>query len=203
MDLQELVCAHSPDSDDAYMFYGLATRKVRSKLVNFKHKLEDIQSLNRRAMNGEYELTAISYHAYPYVADKYAVMASGSSVGDGYGPMLVALHPMDLSELKGKRIAIPGRLTTAFLTLNIIEPDFVPVEVAFDKILDAAGSLTTLPDKGNYPKELEAFGNREFRQIFFKPYRLIYQVAGKHVTVMLVADGRRDMPALLAKRLLG
>ena len=72
-----------------------------------------------------------------------------------------------------------------------------------DKILDAVGSLTTLPDKGNYPKELEAFGNREFRQIFFKPYRMIYQVAGKHVTVMLVADGRRDMPALLAKRLLG
>ena len=72
-----------------------------------------------------------------------------------------------------------------------------------DKILDAVGSLTTLPEKGNYPKELEAFGNREFRQIFFKPYRLIYQVAGKHVTVMLVADGRRDMPVLLAKRLLG
>ena len=76
-------------------------------------------------------------------------------------------------------------------------------QYVIDKILDAAGSLTTLPDKGNYPKELEAFGNREFRQIFFKPYRLIYQVAGKHVTVMLVADGRRDMLALLAKRLLG
>ena len=76
-------------------------------------------------------------------------------------------------------------------------------QYVIDKILDAAGSLTTLPDKGNYPKELEAFRNREFRQIFFKPYRLIYQVAGKHVTVMLVADGRRDMPVLLAKRLLG
>jgi 1,4-dihydroxy-6-naphthoate synthase len=137
MDLKEIVCAHSPDSDDAYMFYGLATRKVRSKLLNFRHQLEDIQSLNRRAMNGEYELTAISYHAYPYVADKYYVMASGSSVGDGYGPMLVALHPMGVDELKGKRIAIPGRLTTAFLTLNILQPDFVPVEVAFDKILDA------------------------------------------------------------------
>ncbi len=137
MDLKEIVCAHSPDSDDAYMFYGLATRKVRSKLLNFRHQLEDIQSLNRRAMNGEYELTAISYHAYPYVADKYYVMASGSSVGDGYGPMLVALHPMGVDDLKGKRIAIPGRLTTAFLTLNILQPDFVPVEVAFDKILDA------------------------------------------------------------------
>ena len=137
MDLKEIVCAHSPDSDDAYMFYGLATRKVRSKLLNFRHQLEDIQSLNRRAMNGEYELTAISYHAYPYVADKYFVMASGSSVGDGYGPILVALHPMSVDDLKGKRIAIPGRLTTAFLILNIIQPDFIAVEVPFDKILDA------------------------------------------------------------------
>ena len=137
MDLKEIVCAHSPDSDDAYMFYGLATRKVRSKLLSFRHPLEDIQSLNRRAMNGEYELTAISYHAYPYVADKYFVMASGSSVGDGYGPMLVALRPMGIDDLKGKRIAIPGRLTTAFLTLSIMQPDFIPVEVPFDKILDA------------------------------------------------------------------
>lgn len=137
MDLQEIVCAHSPDSDDAYMFYGLATRKIRSKLLTFRHQLEDIQSLNRRAMAGEYELTAISYHAYPYVADKYYVMASGSSVGDGYGPMLVALHPMSVEDLKGKRIAIPGRLTTAFLTLSILQPDFQAVEVPFDRILDA------------------------------------------------------------------
>ena len=137
MALQQIVCAHSPDSDDAYMFYGLATRKIRSKLLNFQHKLEDIQSLNQRAMQGEYELTAISYHAYPYVADKYYVMASGSSVGDGYGPMLVALHPMGVDDLKGKRIAIPGRLTTAYLTLKILQPDFVAVEVPFDRILDA------------------------------------------------------------------
>ncbi|MBM3784229.1 MAG: ABC transporter substrate-binding protein [Acidobacteria bacterium] len=137
MDLKEIVCAHSPDSDDAYMFYGLATRKIRSKTLNFVHRLEDIQSLNRRAMNGEYELTAISYHAYPYVADKYAVMASGSSVGDGYGPMLVATHPMGIDDIKGKRIAIPGRLTTAFLTLSILQPDFIPVDIPFDRILEA------------------------------------------------------------------
>ena len=79
-DPKEIVCAHSPDSDDAYMFYGLATKKVRSRLLTFRHVLEDIQSLNQRAMKGEYELTAISYHAYPYVADKYMLMASGSSV---------------------------------------------------------------------------------------------------------------------------
>jgi 1,4-dihydroxy-6-naphthoate synthase len=134
---QEIVCAHSPDSDDAYMFYALATRKLRSPLVNFRHVLNDIQTLNQKAREGEYELTAISYHAYPYVADKYALMAAGSSVGDGYGPMVVSLHPMALEDLKGKRIAIPGRLTTSYLTLRLIEPDFEAVDTPFDKILDA------------------------------------------------------------------
>ena len=134
---REIVCAHSPDSDDAFMFYALATKKLRSRSLTFRHVLEDIQSLNRRAMNGEYELTAISFHAYPYVADKYMVMASGSSVGDGYGPMIVANHPMAPEEIKGKKIAIPGKLTTAFLTLKLFEPDFEPIEIHFDKILDA------------------------------------------------------------------
>ena len=133
----EIVCAHSPDSDDAYMFYGMATKKVRSKLLTFRHVLEDIQSLNRRAMNGEYELTAISYHAYPYVADKYMLMASGSSVGDGYGPMVVSQHPIAPEDLKGKRIAIPGKLTTAYLSLKLFQPDFEAVEIPFDKIIDA------------------------------------------------------------------
>src|SRR5580704_12292813 len=100
----DIVCAHSPDSDDAYMFYALATRKIRSPLVEFRHVLEDIQSLNQKARAGQYELTAISYHAYPFVEDKYVLMASGSSVGDGYGPTLVAAHPMSVSDLKGKRI---------------------------------------------------------------------------------------------------
>ncbi|MEO8659094.1 MAG: MqnA/MqnD/SBP family protein [Bryobacteraceae bacterium] len=133
----EVICAHSPDSDDAFMFYGLATKKIRSRLVSFRHVLEDIETLNRKAMEGVYELTAISYHAYPYVADKYALMASGSSVGDGYGPMVVAQHPMAPEDLKGKRIAIPGKLTTAYLALKIFEPDFEAVPVAFDHILDA------------------------------------------------------------------
>ena len=132
----EIVCAHSPDSDDAYMFYALATRKVRSPYLNFRHVLDDIQTLNQKAREGEYELTAISYHAYPYVADKYALMAAGSSVGDGYGPMVVAQRAMDPAELKGKRIAIPGKLTTAYLTLRLMQPDFEPVVVPFDKILD-------------------------------------------------------------------
>lgn len=134
---REIVSAHSPDSDDAFMFYGLATKKIRSTKVNFKHVLSDIQTLNQKAVEGVYDLTAISYHAYPYVADKYVLMAAGSSIGDGYGPMLIALKPMDLEEIRGKRIAIPGKLTTAYLTLKIMQPDFEPVVVPFDQILDA------------------------------------------------------------------
>lgn len=133
----EIVSAHSPDSDDAFMFYGLATKKVRSQLVTFRHVLSDIETLNRKAREGVYDLSAISYHAYPYVADKYVLMASGSSVGDGYGPMVVATRTMEPEEIKGKRIAIPGTLTTAFLALKIFEADFTPVVVPFDKILDA------------------------------------------------------------------
>jgi 1,4-dihydroxy-6-naphthoate synthase len=98
--------------------------------------LEDIESLNRKAVQGLYELTAISYHAYPYVADKYQLMASGSSVGDGYGPMLISTKPMAVEEIKGKRIAIPGKMTTAYLTLKLFEPDFIEVITPFDKIPD-------------------------------------------------------------------
>lgn len=119
------------------MFYALATRKIRSRLVQFKHVLEDIETLNRKAMEGVYDLTAISYHAYPYVADKYMLLASGSSIGDGYGPMLVSNTPMSVEELKGKRIAIPGKLTSAYLALKIMQPDFEPVVTPFDRILDA------------------------------------------------------------------
>jgi 1,4-dihydroxy-6-naphthoate synthase len=133
----EIVCAHSPDSDDAFMFYGLATKKVRSRVVTFRHVLEDIESLNRKATEGVYELTAISYHAYPYVADKYLLMASGSSVGDGYGPVVVSTRHMAPEDLKGKRIAIPGTMTTAFLTLKLFQPDFEHVVIPFDKILEA------------------------------------------------------------------
>src|SRR5437588_2872600 len=131
----EIVCAHSPDSDDAFMFYGLATKKIRSRMVTFRHVLEDIETLNRKASDGAYEITAISYHAYPYVSDKYVLMASGSSVGDGYGPLVVALHPMEPEEIKGRKIAIPGRMTTAYLALKIFEPDFEAVIVPFDQIL--------------------------------------------------------------------
>jgi 1,4-dihydroxy-6-naphthoate synthase len=133
----EITSAHSPDSDDAFMFYGIATKKVRSPKVAFRHVLEDIETLNRKAMEGRYELTAISYHAYPYVADKYVLMASGSSIGDGYGPMLIANRPMEVDEIKGKRIAVPGTLTTAYLACKLFQSDFEPVVTPFDKITDA------------------------------------------------------------------
>jgi 1,4-dihydroxy-6-naphthoate synthase len=139
---QEIVSAHSPDSDDAFMFYGLATKKVRSPLVTFRHVLEDIESLNRKAMEGRYDLSAISYHAYPFVADKYVLMSSGSSIGDGYGPLLIAARPMEPEDLKGKRIAVPGKLTSAFLTLSLYEPDFQAVVTPFDKIMDAVRERT-------------------------------------------------------------
>ncbi len=135
--VHDVVCAHSPDSDDAFMFYGLATKKVRSRFVNFRHVLEDIETLNRKAMEGVYELTAISYHAYPYVAGKYVLMASGSSIGDGYGPMIISRNNMSPDEIKGKRIAIPGKMTTAYLALKLVEPDFEAVVVPFDSIPDA------------------------------------------------------------------
>ena len=135
--LVDIVCAYSPDSDDAFMFYALATKKIRSNLVEFHNNLSDIQTLNQKASNGEYDLTAISYHAYPYIADKYALMAAGSSVGDGYGPMVVALHPMAIEDLKGKRIAIPGRRTTSYLALRLLQPDFEAVDIPFDHILEA------------------------------------------------------------------
>ncbi|MCS7025575.1 MAG: ABC transporter substrate-binding protein [Bryobacteraceae bacterium] len=136
-ELPEIVCAHSPDSDDAFMFYGLATKKIRSKILTLRHVLEDIESLNRKALDGVYGMTAISYHAYPYVADKYVLTAAGSSVGDGYGPILVASRPFGPDEIKGKRIGIPGTLTSAYLTLRLMEPDFEAVPMAFDQILTA------------------------------------------------------------------
>jgi 1,4-dihydroxy-6-naphthoate synthase len=138
----EIVSAHSPDSDDAFMFYGLATKKVRSPRVSFRHVLEDIETLNRKALDGTYELTAISYHAYPYVAGKYVLMASGSSVGDGYGPMIISTRPMEPEELKGKRIAVPGLLTTAYLASKLFQPDFEAVVTPFDKITEAVKERT-------------------------------------------------------------
>ena len=130
--------AHSPDPDDAFMFYGLSSGAVDPGPYRFEHILEDIQSLNERAQRGEYEVTAISIHAYPYVADKYALTACGSSMGDNYGPMVVTRSAMSIDDLRGKTIAIPGKMTTAFLTLQLLlGPEaFEPRVVMFDQIPD-------------------------------------------------------------------
>ena len=133
----KIVVAHSPDSDDAFMFYGLATQKIRSTRISFEHVLQDIESLNQAALETRYDMTAISYHAYPYVADKYVLTTAGSSVGNGYGPLVVAQRPCAVEELKGKTIAVPGARTTAYLVLKLLQPDFQPLLVSFDKILDA------------------------------------------------------------------
>jgi 1,4-dihydroxy-6-naphthoate synthase len=128
--------AHSPDSDDAFMFYGLATNKIRVPGLKFHHTLTDIETLNRRAIDEAfYDVTAISFHAYPYMQENYALMACGGSVGEGYGPMIVARQPYSLDDIKKIRVAIPGTLTTAYLTLKIFAPEIETAAVPFDRII--------------------------------------------------------------------
>jgi 1,4-dihydroxy-6-naphthoate synthase len=132
---REIRVAHSPDSDDAFMFYALATHKVRTPGLCFAHTLCDIETLNQKAREGVYDVSAISFHAYPYVQDKYALMACGGSVGEGYGPMIVSPRPFTQGEVKTKRIAVPGRLTTAFLALQLFAPGVETEVVPFDQII--------------------------------------------------------------------
>jgi 5,8-dihydroxy-2-naphthoate synthase len=132
----DLQLAHSPDSDDAFMFYALATKKIPTGNLAFTHVLEDIETLNRKALDEVYDITAVSFHAYAELADRYILMSSGASFGDGYGPIVVTRSHLQDESLKGKRIAIPGKKTTAYLALCLYEPDFVPVETRFDEILD-------------------------------------------------------------------
>ncbi|MGH9404932.1 MAG: menaquinone biosynthesis family protein [Terriglobia bacterium] len=133
--LVDLTLAHSPDSDDAFMFYALATRKIPTEPLKFQHTLEDIQSLNSKAQKGVFDVSAISFHAYAYIADQYILLPSGASFGDRYGPIVVAKGTLSASDLKKKRVAVPGKMTTAFLTLMLYEPDVEPLVVPFDRIL--------------------------------------------------------------------
>jgi len=134
--------AHSPDSDDAFMFYALAKDKLPTGKFRFTHTLQDIETLNRKALNGEYEITAISIHAYVYVADKYILLPSGASMGDRYGPMIVAREPWSQEDLKGKKIAVPGTMTSAYLTMKLFQPDFKAEVIPFDRIMDAVQNGT-------------------------------------------------------------
>jgi 1,4-dihydroxy-6-naphthoate synthase len=133
----QITVAHSPDSDDAFMFYALATNKIKTGDLKFRHVLSDIETLNHKALTGEYEVTAVSFHAYAYLSEKYALLRSGASMGDRYGPLVVSDTAMKPQELEGKVIAVPGEMTTAFLILKLFEPDFTPLVVPFDKIFDA------------------------------------------------------------------
>jgi 1,4-dihydroxy-6-naphthoate synthase len=168
-EVREITVAHSPDSDDAFMFYGLATNKVRVPGLRFSHTLCDIETLNQKAREGDgvYDVTAISFHAYPYIQDNYALLPSGGSVGEGYGPMIVASRAFSESEIKTKRIAIPGTLTTAYLALRLFAPGVETVTVPFDEII---------------PQVLE--GNHEAGLIIHEG-QLTYDKSGLHRVVDL------------------
>ena len=129
--------AHSPDSDDAFMFYALADGQIDTEGISYVHELQDIETLNGRALRGELDVTAVSIHAYAYLSDRYALLPHGASMGDGYGPMLVAKKPMTREQVAGKRVAVPGLMTSAYLALKLYQPDFVPVVTPFDKIDEA------------------------------------------------------------------
>jgi 1,4-dihydroxy-6-naphthoate synthase len=133
--VREISVAHSPDSDDAFMFYALATNKVRVPGLKFSHTLTDIETLNRKAMEGFYDVSAISFHAYPYVQDKYALMPCGGSVGEQYGPMVISPRMVGLEELKSMKIAVPGTMTTAYLALKLFAPKIETAVVPFDRII--------------------------------------------------------------------
>jgi 1,4-dihydroxy-6-naphthoate synthase len=136
--VREISIAHSPDSDDAFMFYGLATNKIRVPGYRFTHTLCDIETLNRRAQEEAfYDVSAISFHAYPYVQDNYTLMGCGGSVGEGYGPMVVSSKKLTPEDLKGIKIAVPGKLTTAYLALKVFNPDIETEVVPFDQIIPA------------------------------------------------------------------
>ncbi len=134
---------HSPDADDAFMFYALANDCLSTGRYEFVHELVDIETLNQRAFQGELELTAISIHAYAYLRDRYALCSCGASMGDNYGPIVVAKQSISVSELAGRSIAVPGLLTSAYLACRLWQPDFFPVVVPFDQILDVV-------DRGEY-----------------------------------------------------
>lgn len=135
-----ITVAHSPDSDDAFMFYGLATNKLDTGNLSFTHVLKDIQTLNEEAFRGTYDVTAISFHAYAYIADKYTLLPHGASIGDNYGPILVSREPAKAEDISSLKIAIPGTLTSAFLALRIFNSDFQYEVVPFDRIIESVKS---------------------------------------------------------------
>src|SRR6185436_12018864 len=140
IETRTITVAHSPDSDDAVMFYGLATDKLDTGDLKFTHVLKDIQTLNEEAFRGTYDVTAISFHAYAYISDKYVLLPHGASIGDNYGPIVVGREPADAADISKLKIAVPGKLTSAFLALKIFNPEFEYEVVPFDEIMQAVQS---------------------------------------------------------------
>jgi 1,4-dihydroxy-6-naphthoate synthase len=136
---------HSPDPDDAFMFYALAAGKIDSEGLEFEHVLQDIETLNRRAEHGELEITALSVHAYAYLYDRYQLLPHGASMGDGYGPLFVATRPMAPAALRGARVAVPGLRTSAYLAARLAVGDFEAIVVPFDRIMDTVLPENALP----------------------------------------------------------
>lgn len=137
MEKREITLGHSPDPDDAFMFYALAADKIDTQGLTFTHVIQDIETLNKRAMNAELDVTAVSIHAYAYLLDQYALLTSGASMGDDYGPLVISRKPMTIDELRQSTIAVPGLMTTAYLTLRLCVGDVKTVVVPFDQIMDA------------------------------------------------------------------
>jgi 5,8-dihydroxy-2-naphthoate synthase len=163
----EIRLAHSPDCDDAFMFYALATGKLRVPGLKFTHILSDIESLNQAAQTEKYDVTAVSVYAYPFIAEKYILLDCGASFGEGYGPIVVSAHPMKREDLRGRKVAIPGTKTTSYLVLKLFEPEVETVTMPFDKILDAVNA-----------KEVEA-------GLLIHEGQLLYAQAGLHRVVDL------------------
>lgn len=138
--MKEITIAHSPDSDDAFMFYALVNNKINTGNLKFINILNDIETLNRKALEGVYDVTAISFHAYAYVSDRYALMPCGASMGLGYGPILVAKEKFDPADIKKFTVGVPGTLTSAFFVLKIFEPEVKYKVIQFDKIMDAVSN---------------------------------------------------------------
>jgi len=136
METREITLGHSPDPDDAFMFYALAADKIDTEGLAFTHIIQDIETLNRRAMNAELDVTAVSIHAYAYVLDQYALLTSGASMGEDYGPLVISREPMGVEELRAATIAVPGLMTTAYLTLRLCVGDVKTTVVPFDQIMD-------------------------------------------------------------------
>ena len=137
MTKRDITIAHSPDSDDAFMFYAMATNKVESPTLAFRHHLNDIETLNREAKEAKWDVTAISFAALPYISEHYALMPCGGSMGDGYGPIVVSKRKFTPDQLRGKKIGVAGKLTSSYLAMKLYQPDFVPVVTPFDQIIDA------------------------------------------------------------------